>query len=104
MSTILHTIVPVFSILALGVLLGGRAGVQARTLSEVSLWVASPALVFSLLADNSLALALMAVLAGGAVFVGLGTAALARVSSSTSGLRFCGMMLEPVATLAGSWK
>ncbi|MGE4653404.1 MAG: AEC family transporter [Myxococcota bacterium] len=86
MSTILHTIVPVFTILALGVLLGGRSGVQARTLSEVSLWVASPALVFSLLADNSLALERMAVLAGGAVFVGLGTAGLALLYMRLSGL------------------
>jgi len=77
MIVIVHTIVPVFSILALGVWLGGRPGVQARSLSEVSLRVASPALVFSLLADTTVDLSRMAVLVGGAVFVALGTATMA---------------------------
>jgi len=86
MIVILHTIVPVFSILALGVWLGGRSGVQARSLSEVSLWVASPALVFSLLADTTVDPARMAALAGGAVFVALGTAAMALGYMRVAGL------------------
>lgn len=86
MSVIVHTIVPVFSILALGVWLAGRPGVQARSLSEVSLWVASPALVFSLLADTTVDVSRMAVLVGGAVFVALGTALLALAYMRVAGL------------------
>ena len=91
MLVILHTIVPVFVILALGVWLGGRSGIQARTLSEVSLWVASPALVFSLLADTTVDLSRMVALAGGAVFVTLGTAGMAfcYVCARRSGRRRC---------------
>jgi predicted permease len=69
MLLVLNTVVPVFAIVALGCLLGGRRGVEVRTLADLSLMVASPALLFSVLGGTSIDLERMGVLAGGAAFV-----------------------------------
>lgn len=74
MPVVLNTIVPVFAVIALGAWLGGRRSVDAGTLSELSLLVASPALLFSVLAGSELDPERWALLAGGTLWIAAGTA------------------------------
>ena len=66
MSVVLDTVVPVFSIVALGYLMGGRRGGDVGALANLALMVASPALLFSVLGGTPIDLGRMAVLAAGA--------------------------------------
>lgn len=78
MDVVFGTIVPVFAVVAVGWWLAGRR-VDVATLSELALWVTSPALLFSLLAGTPLDSARLASLAGGTVAIVAGTAALAGI-------------------------
>ena len=49
MGVLIDTIVPVFSIVALGWLLAGQGRLDLRTLADLALTVTSPALMFSVL-------------------------------------------------------
>jgi predicted permease len=84
MGIVFTTLVPVFSIVAVGWWLGGRR-VDARTLSDLALWITSPALLFSILAGTALDPGRFATLAGGTVWVVAGTGLLAFVYLRASG-------------------
>ncbi|MGH0028172.1 MAG: AEC family transporter [Myxococcota bacterium] len=89
MEVVFGTIVPVFAVVAVGWWLAGRP-VDAATLSELALWVTSPALLFSLLSGTGLDAARMADLAGGtlAIVAGTALAAAAYVRASDVGRGF----------------
>jgi malate permease and related proteins len=82
----LETVIPVFSIVALGYALGGPRGLEPRTLSNLALFVASPALLFSVLSGISLDPARWAVLGGGTLGIAAGTAALAALYMKLAGV------------------
>jgi predicted permease len=75
-ETVLGTVVPVFAVVAVGYWLGGRR-IDLATLSELALWVTSPALLFSLLSGTQLDAQRLATLALGTVAIVGGTAVLA---------------------------
>ena len=85
MDVVFGTIVPVFAVVAVGYWLAGRR-VDAATLSELALWVTSPALLFSLLSGTSLDADRFAHLAGGVLAVAAGTALLATLYVRFSGV------------------
>lgn len=76
MDVVFGTIVPVFAVVAVGYWLAGRR-VDGATLSELALWVTSPALLFSLLSGTGLDSERFALLALGTVSLVGGTALLA---------------------------
>ena len=76
MHPILSTVVPVFSIIAVGVLLGGRPGLDRKALATVAVDVAGPCFVFTLLSTSSMSLREGAVLIGGAAWMAAATTAL----------------------------
>jgi predicted permease len=86
MPLVLNIVIPVFAIVALGYLLGGR-GVEVRTLADLCLMVATPALLFSVLGGTEIYTQSMAVLCGGTAFVvaGTGLAAFAYVRATGVG-------------------
>ncbi|MDH3521158.1 MAG: AEC family transporter [Myxococcales bacterium] len=86
MIAVLTTVVPVFSVVALGYALGGPRGLQRRTLSNLALFVASPALLFSVLSGVRLDPMRWGVLAGGTFFMAAGTALLAALYMRASGV------------------
>lgn len=77
MEIVWVTIGPVAAVAAVGFFLGGRRGFEEATLANLALWVTSPALLFSALADTHLDLARLGLLAGGTFSVVAGTALLA---------------------------
>jgi predicted permease len=77
MEIVWSTIVPVAAVVAVGFLLAGWRGVEEATLATLALWVTSPALLFSVLADTTLDPARFGVLSGGTLWVVAGTATLA---------------------------
>jgi len=77
MDTALNTVIPIFSVVALGYALGGWRGIDGRALANLALFVASPALLFSVLSGISLDATRWVALSGGMLFVAAGTAALA---------------------------
>jgi predicted permease len=86
MLVALSTVLPVFGVIALGYALGGRRGLDVRTLSNLALFVASPALLFSLLSGVELDATRWVVLVGGAVVMAAGTALLAALYMRASGV------------------
>jgi hypothetical protein len=66
---ILNTVVPVFSIVALGFVLGGFRLLDVKTISNLSLWIAAPALIFTLLAETDVGLRQWRELGGGVLFI-----------------------------------
>ncbi|HEY5658238.1 MAG TPA: AEC family transporter [Myxococcota bacterium] len=86
MLTALSTVLPVFGVVALGYAIGGRGILDLRTLSNLALFVASPALLFSLLSGVELDAARWTVLAGGTGFMAAGTALLAALYMRASGV------------------
>ena len=86
MLVALSTVLPVFGVIALGYALGGRRGLDVRTLSNLALFVASPALLFSLLSDVELDATRWVVLVGGAAAMAAGTALLAALYMRASGV------------------
>ncbi len=77
MEIVWGTILPVAAVAAVGFLLAGRSGFEERTLANLALWVTSPALLFSVLADTTLDAGRFGALAGGTACVLAGTALLA---------------------------
>jgi len=86
MSTVLATVIPVFSVVALGYAIGGRRSIDARTLANLALFVASPALLFSVLSGIALDADRWVALSGGTLFIATGTAAMAGLYMITSGV------------------
>ena len=86
MLVALYTVLPVFGVVALGYALGGRRGLDVRTLSNLALFVASPCLLFSLLSDVELDATRWVVLVGGAGAMAAGTALLAAIYMWSSGV------------------
>ena len=76
------------SIIAVGWWLGGRRGIDLQTLADLSLLVASPALMFSVLAGTTLDVAQLATLAGGTLWIAGGTAILAIVYRRAAGVGY----------------
>lgn len=77
MFSAFETVVPVFSIIALGYALSARRSLDLRTLAELVILVTSPALMFSVLSHSDLEAGRWGVLAGGTVFVAAGSALVA---------------------------
>ena len=77
MEIVWGTVVPVAAVVAVGAFLDARRGFDAATLANLALWITSPALLFSVLADTSLDPGRLATLAGGTLWVVAGTALLA---------------------------
>jgi predicted permease len=73
MSVVLITIVPVFSVIAVGYALAARRGLHLPTLADLALLVTSPALVFSLLAGTAIDPRQWSALVGGTVWIAAGT-------------------------------
>ena len=69
MEVVWNTIIPVFAVVAVGYGMAARLSPDARTLANLALWIASPALVFSLLSGTTVAAERFAVLAAGITFV-----------------------------------
>jgi predicted permease len=85
-EVILGTIVPVFAVIGVGFALGGAPSIHARTLSDLALWVTSPALLFSLLSGTALDLARFTALGLGTLAIVSGTALLAVLYVRASGV------------------
>jgi malate permease and related proteins len=77
MEVVWGTVVPVAAVVVLGVLLGGWRAIDSATLANLALWITSPALLFSLLAETTLDPDRFAELIGGTLWVAAGTALLA---------------------------
>ena len=77
MSPLIDTIVPVFSIVALGWLLATRSRLDLKTLADLVILVTSPALMFSVLAGAEFDAAGWGTLVGGTLWTVAGTAILA---------------------------
>jgi len=77
MEIVWGTLGPVAAVVAVGFALAGRRGFEEATLASLALWVTSPALLFSVLADTGLDLARLGTLAAGTLSVVAGTALLA---------------------------
>lgn len=86
MDSILGTIVPVFAVIAVGFGLGGARSIDARTLTDLALWVTSPALVFSLLSGTTLDVERFTTLGLGTLGIVVGNALLAVVYLRVSGV------------------
>ncbi len=102
MALVVNTIVPVFAIVAVGFVLAGRRGLDVTSLADLSLFVASPALVFSALSGVRLETATLGVLAGGTVFVGAGTGLLALLYLGRGVRRRRGLLLPASCWNAGN--
>jgi len=77
MEVVLNTVVPVAAVVAAGFALAGRPGFDGATLANLALWITSPALLFSVLADTPFEAGRFAALVGGTLWVAAGTALLA---------------------------
>ncbi len=102
MALVLNTIVPVFAIVAVGFLLAGRRGLDVASLADLSLFVASPALVFSALSGVRLEAETLSALVGGTVFVGGGTGLLALLYLGREVRRGRGLLLPAIFWNAGN--
>ena len=96
MPVVWNTIVPIAAIVAVGYWLAGRRAYHSGTLAEVALWVTSPALLFSVLADTGLDATRFAALAAGTLAVAAGTALLALGWQRASGRGGRGFLLASV--------
>lgn len=77
MLVVLNTVVPVFSIIALGAWLGGTQRLDLGTLSDLTIMITSPALIFSVLVRTELDPSQGLVLVFGTLWIVLGTGVLA---------------------------
>ncbi|MBW2423989.1 MAG: AEC family transporter [Deltaproteobacteria bacterium] len=77
MEVIWQTLVPVFAVVGVGYSVAARLAPDARTLANLALWVASPALIFSLLAGTTLGAGRLATISFGSLFILAVTALLA---------------------------
>jgi predicted permease len=102
MSAVLATIVPVFSVIAVGYALAGRRSLDLETLADLALWVACPALIFSLLAGTEVDPGQWSAMVGGTVWIATGTGLLALVYVRASGGGLRGLLLPSVFWNAGN--
>jgi len=100
LSVLIDTTIPIFSIVLLGWLLAARSRLQLSTLADLALLVTSPALMFSVLAGSEVDLEAWGMLIGGALWVVVGTAALAWIYFRKNGRR--GIFLSAVFWNAGN--
>lgn len=102
MGLLFDTTLPVFGIVALGFWLAGRPGIDGRTIGNVTILVASPALMFSVLAGSEVSPAYFGTLAGGALWIAGGTAILAVGYAQMLGGGRRGLILPAVFWNAGN--
>lgn len=102
MLVILNTVVPVFSIIALGFWVGGWRGVHVRTLADLAILITSPALIFALLAETTVDPAQWAVLIGGGLWIVAGTGLLVFLYLRTDSAALRGLALPAVFWNAGN--
>jgi len=102
MGVVLNTVIPVFSVIALGYLLAARRDLHLPTLSDLAILVTSPALMFSVLAGTTLEVGRWGFLAAGTVFVAAGAAVLALVYVRTGGEGRRGLLLPAIFWNAGN--
>jgi predicted permease len=102
MSVVLDTIVPVFSVIALGFWLAGRRKLDVPTLADLALLVTAPALVFSVLSETTLEPQRGLILLGGTVWIIVGTMAAAGLYVWTQGEQLRGLIHPAVFWNAGN--
>jgi predicted permease len=102
MSVVFNTVVPVFSIIALGYFLAARRELHLPTLSDLAILVTSPALMFSVLSGAELEVNRWGILAGGTIFVAASTALLALAYLRTGGEGRRGLLLPAIFWNAGN--
>jgi predicted permease len=85
MLPVLEVLVPVFAIVALAYWLEPRLRLDLRTISELSIEITSPALIFSVLAGSHPDPARWLSLAGGTAFVAMATGAAGWICARTAG-------------------
>jgi predicted permease len=102
MGVVFDTVVPVFSIIALGYFLAARRTLEIGTLSNLAILVTSPALMFTVLAGTPVDAGAWGALAGGTLWVAAGTAALAALYLRTAASGRRGLLLPAVFWNAGN--
>ncbi len=103
MAIVVDTILPVFSIIALGYALAGRRfRLHLPTLADLAILVTSPALMFSVLSGTSLEPRQWGALAGGTLWVAAGTGLLALAYLRGRPGRSRGLLLPAVFWNAGN--
>ena len=102
MDVVFITMVPVFSVVAVGYLLAWRRGLHLPTLADLALLVTSPALMFSLLAGTAIDPRQWTALAGGTLWIAAGTGLLALAYLRASGGARRGLLLPSVFWNAGN--
>jgi predicted permease len=99
---IFNVVLPVFSIVLLGWWLAGRGGIDLPTLSNLTLMVTSPALMFSVLGGAEADFESWGVLVAGTLWMALGTAVLAVVYLGFTGSGRRGLLLPAIFWNAGN--
>lgn len=103
MALVFDTILPVFSIIAVGYALAGRRfRLHLPTLADLAILVTSPALMFSVLSGTSLEPRQWGALAGGTLWVAAGTGLLALAYLRGRPARRRGLLLPAVFWNAGN--
>ena len=103
MALVFDTILPVFSIIAVGYALAGRRfRLHLPTLADLALLVTSPALMFSVLSGTSLEPRQWGALAGGTLWIAAGTGLLALANLRGRPGRLRGLLLPAVFWNAGN--
>lgn len=102
MLSAFETVVPVFSVIALGFVLSMRRPVDLRTLSDLAILVTSPALMFSVLANSDLAADRWVVISGGTIFIAVGSAAIAVIYQRARAPGRIGLLLPAIFWNAGN--
>jgi len=102
MGVVLDTVIPVFSIIALGYVLAARRTLEIATLSNLAILITSPALMFSVLAGTPVDARAWGALAGGTLWVAAGTAAVAMAYLRTAAPAHRGLLLPAVFWNAGN--
>ena len=103
MAVVWNAIVPVFALVALGFWLAGRARrLDLETISDLTVLVTSPALMFSVLAGTALDPRQLASLVGGTLWVVAGTGGLALAYLRAAGPGRRGLLLPAMFWNAGN--
>jgi predicted permease len=102
MHVVLETIIPVFSIIALGFWVAGRRRLDLPTLADLALLITGPALVFSVLSETTLEPSRWLILLGGTVWIVAGTTLLSSLYVRTQGSEVRGLIGPAVFWNAGN--
>ena len=102
MGVVLDTIVPVWSVIAIGYVLAARRQLHVGTLSDLAILVTSPALMFRVLAETPLEPERWAALAGGTLWIAAGGAVLAVAYLRTAAPGRRGLLLPAIFWNAGN--